>query len=254
MIYQQDLKRSRPASAAVVDLNSIPLEELPSGDYYLVVKAYNGLMRSATDSAMVARRFTLYNPAKDSVLAAVARTSVHSQLPADAPTDLAYAGMRESELDREYSKVKYIATPPEKKIWDELNGTDAKARFLTLFWLKRDPSPGTPENEERDAYFKRVDKAQHLYTSAMTPNGWDSDRGRILLQFGAPDVEERHFQDYNRKPFETWKYGQLGYEFDFVDRSQTGTFVLVHSTAPGEVHDENWETDYAMIDPHFQNR
>jgi GWxTD domain-containing protein len=251
IFYQKDLKRTRPSAKGIVELNSLPLEELPSGDYYLIVKAYNGFRKSANDSSMVFRKFALRNPTKDSMLASLATASA---VPADMPVDPIYAGLKEEEIDQEFAKVRYIAVEAEKKTWKELTGAEAKGRFLTLFWQRRDPSPGTPENENRDEYFKRLASASALYTSTMTPHGWDSDRGRILLQYGKPDGTDRHFQDYNRKPFEIWTYSQQGYQFVFVDRTQTGTFTLVHSTAPGEVRFEDWEKQFAMLDPHLQDQ
>jgi|GEM_PF-1814305 len=242
IFYETQVSRPRAAAGVSVELNSLPLDSLPSGLYYIIVKAYNGFMRSATDSAMVYRSFIVYNPEFDRILAA--RDSAAAASPAggpDAVIDPIYAGMKERELDDEYGKVRYIASDLERKVWDELTGAEAKGRFLTHFWQMRDPSPGTPANEERDDYFKRVEEAKNLYAAPMVPNGWDSDRGRVLLQYGKPDGVDRFFQEFNRKPYEIWTYSQRGYQFVFIDRTQTGTFTLVHSTAPSEVRNENWE-------------
>jgi GWxTD domain-containing protein len=250
IFYQKDVKRDRSQGHAVLELNSIYLEELASGEYYLIVKAYNGLQRMATDSAMVIRRFSVSNPRKDSALRAeIARRDEGVGIEVDP----IYAGLKESELDVEFKKVRYIATEPEKNLWEQIHGAEAKGRFLSAFWLRRDPTPGTSENENLDAYQKRLREAIGLYTSPMTPNGWDSDRGRILLQYGKPDNQDRHFQDYNRKPYEIWTYSQLGYTFVFVDRTQTGTYPLVHSDAPGEFKFENWEQEFAMLDKHLED-
>jgi GWxTD domain-containing protein len=250
LFYQRDEKRPRGTSKGIVEINSIIMEELPSGDYYLVVKAYNGLQNLATDSIMIFRRFSVYNPGKDSALKSLA---MNNQSSATVEIDPMYAGMKEEELDVEFSKVKYIATESEKKIWTELHGPVAKGRFLTGYWKRRDPSPGTPVNESYDSYQKRLHEAEGLYRSPMTPRGWDSDRGRILLQYGKPDNQDRHFQDYNRKPFEIWTYSQYGYVFVFVDRTQTGTYPLVHSTAPGEFRFEDWMREFAMLDKHIED-
>jgi GWxTD domain-containing protein len=161
--------------------------------------------------------------------------------------------MKEEELDLEFTKVKFIATESEKKVWGELNGPVPKGRFLTGYWIRRDPTPGTPVNEAYDSYQKRLHEAEGLYRSPMTPRGWDSDRGRILLQYGKPDNQDRHFQDYNRRPYEIWTYSQYGYEFVFVDRTQTGTYPLVHSTAPGEFKFDDWEREFAMLDKHIED-
>lgn len=240
IFYESQVTRQRAGVRTTVELNSLPLDSLPSGTYYVIVKAYNGFMRSATDSTMVYRSFVLRNPDIDQMLAAKS-TPTADAYKSDAVIDPMYAGLKENELGDEYSKVRYIASDLEKNVWDELQGAEAKGRFLTHFWLIRDPSPGTPSNEDRDDYFKRVEEAGNLYSAPMTPRGWDSDRGRVLLQYGKPDGIDRHFQEFNRKPYEVWTYTQMSYQFIFIDRTQTGAFSLVHSNAPSEVRNENWE-------------
>lgn len=243
VFYRKDLRRARPTEAAVTELNTLTLEEVPSGDYYLILGVYDGLLRSARDSSVVLRRFTLINPDKDSVLAA---KRLAQQLPSDV-VDPAFAGLHESELDEEFAKAKFIAQKGEKEMWEQLSGAASKARFLTEFWDKRNPTPGSATNSYKDDYYKRAAKAHTLYSSRMSPNGWDSDQGRVLLTYGTPDQIDRHPQDYNRRPYEAWHYNTQNLDFVFVDRSQTQTYILVNSTAPGEIHDDNWEEDYAQM-------
>src|SRR5690606_19220396 len=90
-------------------------------------------------------------------------------------------------------------------------------------------------------------QASSYYRSSLTPDGWDSDRGRVLLKYGTPDGIERHPNDFNRKPFEIWTYATSRLTFVFVDVSQTGNYLLVHSTAPGELRDANWEQNHAQM-------
>jgi GWxTD domain-containing protein len=238
----------------VVEVNSLPLDSLPSGDYFVVIRAYNGLARSATDSITVMRAFSVSNPEMDSSLrASLAAANVPPPMQTDM-IDPIYAGKKESELDEEYAKVRFIASDAEKTMWSNMSGVEAKGRFLSRFWSVRDQTPGTPENEERDAYYKRVEEARSMYSAPMSPKGWDSDRGRVLLQFGKPDGIDRHVHDFNRKPYEVWTYTNLGYEFAFVDRTQTGFYRLVHSTAPGEVRFENWEVEYTKLSKNWKDK
>jgi GWxTD domain-containing protein len=226
-----------------MELFSTTVEELPSANYFLVVTAYNGYIGTASDSVKVMKFFSVRNPDKDF---AVARQQGPLLLQADV-IDPIYAGMKEEELDREFSKVKPIARDDEKRIWRELQGAEAKGRFLTSFWLKRDPTLETAENEYHDSYDKLVEKAHAMYYSPMNPNGWDTDRGRVMLQYGEPDYIDRHQNEFNKRPYQVWSYTNLGYQFVFVDRTQTGTYTLVHSNAPGEPRFENWESEFATI-------
>jgi len=254
IFYSQEVTRRRGDTKSVVEVNSIPLDSLPSGNYVVVVRAYNGLMRSATDSTTIWRAFKINNPEMDSVYwaqHATDRTTIQASI---NEIDPMFAGKKESELDEDYAKVKYIAVDAEKATWDDLSGAEAKARFLSRFWNVRDETPGTPDNEGRDAYYKRVEEARSLYSAPMSPKGWDSDRGRILLQYGKPDGVDRHVHDFNRKPYEIWSYSQMGYEFVFVDRTQTGFYRLVHSSAPGEIRFENWEQEFTQLNKNWKDR
>jgi GWxTD domain-containing protein len=250
IFYEEDQKRTRPPADAVVEVNNIVLEQLKSGSYYLVIKAYNGPKNLASDSVMVIKPFSLYNPTRDSVLAAVASSGANA---AGTLVDPMYAGLKEPELDEEFEKIWCITSEAEREQFERLEGTEAKARFLTYFWQRNDPDPSTPENDVRDRYYERVEEARAKYASPMSRRGWDSPRGRVLLQYGTPDQIDRHPHDFNRRPFEIWYYSATRYTFVFVDRSQTGTYRLVHSTAPREISLENWEEVHAMIDEQMGN-
>ncbi|HVZ40232.1 MAG TPA: GWxTD domain-containing protein [Candidatus Kapabacteria bacterium] len=255
IFYERQVTLPKTGNRSTVDIQAFPLDSMPSGEYFVLVRAYNDAERMhAKDSVSVYRAFSISNPAYDSTIAPALPAAAPRKQPVTEIIDPIYAGMKEPELDEEYAKVRYIASEPEKRLWEGLSGVDAKARFLTAFWGARDATPGTPENEERDSYYKRVEQARSLYSAPMTPKGWDSDRGRVLLQYGKPDNVDRHYQDFNRKPYEIWTYSGLNYTFVFLDRPQTGLYKLVHSTAPSEIHYENWETDYAPLSKNWNDQ
>lgn len=253
VFYERMVSIKRTNAKSVLDVQTIPLDSLPSGTYHIAARVYNGLARFATDSAMVYRPFHLVNPEIDSAMMPLAGRPLREGMGIDTVADPLFSGLHENELDEEYAKVRCVATEQEKELWASMKGTGPKSRFLTLFWARRDQTPSTPENEDRESYYKRLAEARALYSSPMSPKGWDSDRGRILLQYGKPDNVERHFQDFNRKPYEIWSYNALSYDFVFVDRTQTGFYKLVHSTAPSEVHYENWERDFTPLNKNWKD-
>ncbi len=254
VFYETQVTRPRSASRMSVELNTLPLDSIPSGQYYVVIKAYNGFARSATDSATVFRSFYVRNPEFDQFVQSQRAAASAAPAFGGMVVDPEYAGMKEEELDAEYEKIKPIMTTAEEGVWRGLDGAEPKGRFLTTFWEMRDPSPGTPENESRRDYNKRVEEARNLYAAPMAPRGWDSDRGRVLLKYGKADAIERHIQEFNRKPYEIWTYNQMSYQFVFIDRTQTGAFTLVHATAPGEVKNENWEQVATLNNSSTQSR
>lgn len=230
----------RPDSGIVIITEAFPLDSLKGGDYAAVAILYDGVPPNAVDSSLVGRG--LYVVGKDDPSAVPDISTI--------AIDPMYAGKKESELDEEWTMISYIASPLETRLWQGLTGADAKARFLSRFWGGRDESPETPENEFRTSYMKRVDEARRKYASPTVRKGWESDRGRVLLQYGAPLSIDRHPQDFNIRPYEVWSYNQ--YEFVFLDRSQHGDYRLVHSTAPNEVSHTEWLKDFGRLNKEWE--
>lgn len=130
----------------------------------------------------------------------------------------------ESESRDFYSKVRYIITSQEEKIFLNLPPSERKA-FIEEFWKKRDPDPDTEENEFKEEYFKRIEMANLLFKGGGTP-GWLQDRGRIYILLGPPT--ERYTYPRGRSfydvPEEVWYYGF--YPIVFVDTDWNGDFEL----------------------------
>ncbi|MFQ6069150.1 MAG: GWxTD domain-containing protein [Candidatus Aminicenantales bacterium] len=159
----------------------------------------------------------------------------------------------EKRLDRMseefFSKVRYIITAEESKIFLELP-PEKRQEFIEKFWQRRDPTPGTPRNEYREAYFQRIEEANRLFKGGRP--GWLQDRGRIYILFGPPDERQtnpmggRVVDPYvhpetmvegsrspriaaGEKPTETWVYYNL---FSSLQRPHAVrlVFVDVHGT------------------------
>lgn len=134
----------------------------------------------------------------------------------------------EKNLDpdsREFlSKVRYIITKQERKIFLNLPPSDRKG-FIEEFWEKRDPDPYTEENEFKVQYFARIEEANKLFLGGGTP-GWLQDRGRIYILLGPPERREVYPTGYTfyGKPVEIWYYGF--FPIPFVDYSQSGNYEL----------------------------
>lgn len=243
-LYRRDTLLQKPGDGNLFDVNSVVVNGLPTGWYLVAARVFNGPRNSASDSAEVVRPFFIYNPRRDSVFAAANGFSFDST---SGIIDPIYAGLTEEELNTEFRKAWVLMSKHQQNIWHQLRGVEPKGRFLTRFWMMLDDDPATPENPFRDDYYARLDYARKLYTSMLHPNGWDSDRGRVLLQYDKPDQIDRHPNDHNRKPYEIWHYTAQRYTFVFVDRSQNDNYVLVHSTAPNEISFPEWEGETAAL-------
>ncbi|HET9942114.1 MAG TPA: GWxTD domain-containing protein [Terriglobia bacterium] len=138
--------------------------------------------------------------------------------------------------------VPYIIDPQEEKAFKGLRTDEERENFIEQFWLRRDPTPDTTDNEYRDDYYRRIAIANEKYTSGIP--GWKTDRGRILIMHGEPDEIETHGMGgtYIRPieegggrtstfPFEKWRYRYvegIGNEviLEFVDTSMSGEYRL----------------------------
>ena len=120
--------------------------------------------------------------------------------------------------------LRYIATQQENDEIGKLSDEGARKAYWDAFWKRRDPTPDTPENEARDAFYQRVQYAnQHFSTGGP---GWRSDMGRIYIVYGRPDEVVRNPFNFDRPPEEIWYYYRDKRTFVFVDHDGFGRYVL----------------------------
>jgi len=123
----------------------------------------------------------------------------------------------------------YIAGNEELVLLDEMPA-DSLAAFWDSFWTRRDPTPGTPRNENRDEFMRRVEQVNNNY-SILQP-GWKSDMGRIYIRYGPPDqVEKEPFSSIG-PPREIWFYTARNLRYVFVDTEGFGRYRLVGQERP----------------------
>jgi GWxTD domain-containing protein len=117
----------------------------------------------------------------------------------------------------------YVATN-EERIELERTPRGAFPQLWDRFWSRRDPVPETAVNEAVVEFLDRVDHATRRF-GTLEP-GWRTDRGRIYIQFGPPDREERLDGDLSRFPTLVWYYYGRGLTFVFQDQDGFGAYRL----------------------------
>jgi len=141
-------------------------------------------------------------------------------------------------IDDFYKKTRFIMTKMEKRIYKHLVDDIARQEFIKDFWDKRDPTPDNFENEAKKVYAERIAYANRWFNEGTGKNaGWDTERGRILLQLGIPD--RREFGDLDmtargrgrllttkRLPMERWFYFRFQLYLVFTDNRGFGKFRL----------------------------
>ncbi len=138
--------------------------------------------------------------------------------------------------------ISYIMTDTESKVFSALVDPAEKLAFIDTFWRRRDPSPGTPENEFRDQYAARFANANALFRAGRP--GWKTDRGRLYILLGPPTYIDRNpmGRTSTERPSEVWTYMGLSHpklpsslEFRFVDFFGTGDLEIVSDLNAAEL-------------------
>ena len=111
----------------------------------------------------------------------------------------------QKEMESPYKRwlseeVPYIITDEERAAFKKLSTDDEREQFIEQFWERRNPNPGSPENEFKEEYYRRIAYANEHYASGIP--GWKTDRGRIYITWGPPDEIDSHPSGgtYDRPP------------------------------------------------------
>lgn len=245
---------------------SIDIKTLPSGNYNLAVE-----IRNKKNELLLFKKlpFIRSNPSA-------------SQVAESMPTALTFAAQLtdEQELNTYIEALAPIANDAEKRdIYEIIHrpGLAEKQTFMYQFWTRRDPLNADGAWRE---YKERIDYVNKNFSWPKT-KGIQTDRGRVYLQYGAPDYvrDEKNFvstklgggitiqqqsSDPSQRavdlqapvvrtqgqifylPYQLWRYNHIpGDEQDrcfiFWDEFRSGFYKLLHSNAKGEVRDPLWE-------------
>ena len=151
------------------------------------------------------------------------------------------------ELNSPYAKwldeeVRWIISDEERTAFKRLQTDDEKQAFIEQFWLRRDPTPDTEENEFKEEHYRRIAWANDRFASGVP--GWKTDRGQIYIKFGPPDENDSHTSggpgerdieegggETTFFPYERWRYRYLeccGSDviIEFVDPSMTNEYHI----------------------------
>jgi GWxTD domain-containing protein len=151
------------------------------------------------------------------------------------------------EVSKVYKKwmdedVRWIITDEERAAFKQLSNDEEREQFIEQFWLRRDPTPDTAENEYKEEHYRRIAYANEHFAAGV--QGWRTDRGRIYIMYGKADEIDSHPSggSYYRPPeegggetstypFETWRYRYLegiGQEImiEFVDPCMCGEYHM----------------------------
>ena len=129
----------------------------------------------------------------------------------------------------EFGPMKYIV---DNKIYNKLQDLSEgeRASAIDQYWQERNPDPGTPENNLRDEFLRRVKFANRNFISLVdNKKGWQTDQGKIYIIYGRPN-EILHPRSPNSEyEHEIWIYTNLDLDrrFIFIFKPEKGEYVLL---------------------------
>jgi GWxTD domain-containing protein len=225
-------EKSKPVNAT---LNIFEIGTLPTGNYNLVVQVKNRENQVVTEKKLRFQRLNLLNDINPENLKDV---NLAGQFTDRLSLD---------SLDEYIYCLRPISTMIEKKIADgQLDGmTDTlKLQYIYSFWYNRNTL--TPE-KDWNAYKFQVKQVQ-LKFGTRIKKGYETDRGRIFLKYGAPNTVHDQRSEANSYPYQIWHYYKIGKfndkRFVFYDRDLvTNDYQLLHSDLIGEIKNFHWKID-----------
>ena len=118
---------------------------------------------------------------------------------------------------------------------------ELQRRHIQAFWLQT--SPGSAYDSWLQ-YKAQVQLVERLYANNFQ-EGFETDRGRVYLQYGAPTNIVAKETSPTEYPYEIWQYNKIGvfsnkrfvfYNPDLVNN----TYQLLHSDMVGELKNPSW--------------
>jgi GWxTD domain-containing protein len=118
-------------------------------------------------------------------------------------------------------------------------------QFFLGFWTARNAAD--PQKNWL-AYKQEVKIAQFNFGTPVK-KGYQTDRGRVYLQYGPPNNRTKQYMEPASYPYEIWQYyscigNQTNRKFVFYAQDMvTSDFTLLHSDAKGEIYNRRWQYD-----------
>ena len=221
-------------SKANILLNTLNINNLPTGNYYLVVEMHDRNNELLASNSVFFQR---YNPGCEINLQDLAATHLANTFAEDIDN---------IDTLREYLRcLNPRCSETERDYVNNLVKTDDKTtmqQFLYNFWNTR--APFNPKDAWQE-YLVQVKRVNESY-STRTKKGYMTDRGYMYLRYGTPDKICQEPFEPGAYPYEIWHYyevaGQRNKHCVFMSQDVvTNDYNLIHSDIIGEVNNPRWQ-------------
>ena len=222
------------ASPINIIMKGMSLSKLPSGNYNLVIE-----LRNKKNEVLKTKKlfFQRSNPEVDNSYDNITNLDLTNTF-----------AEKITNIDSLALFIQYLR-PISDNVETTYSDNQLKAAEIVLmqkyfynFWKKRSADP---ENEW-ELYLQQVNFVNKSFGTQIK-KGFETDRGRVYLQYGTPNsVADSKFESHYL-PYEIWQYyetnGQRNVKFVFYKSSHgLDEYVILHSTAKGEIINKNWKS------------
>jgi len=218
----------------------LPIEDLKSGEYNLRIDLIN------KDNDTILTRRVFFQRRND--LMATEITSIkdieidptfQNEIPRDSIPYFLGSLMPISET-YEYETIRTM-----------LKGKDTTFMTQYFFAYWRQTNPENPYAEWLK-YKTQVDYTEKLFATQIK-HGWETDRGRVHLQYGSPNAVIDRPNEPSAYPYQIWHYYRIGQRsnirFVFYNPALgINDYPLLHSNMQGELQNYRWEGDLVRRD------
>ena len=224
----------KKAAQVVVIAKTIDIKDLPSGNYNLEIE-----IRNKNNELLLLKKYFFQRS--------------NNIAPEDAATDFSSVITENSWVEK-YSTVHELA-PLIKSLYPiagrvernfiekDFKASDIKMmqQFFLNFWESRN---SVASENEWDIYNRNVQHVNRRYGNQVK-RGYQTDRGRIYLLYGVPDLVIKRENMSHYLPYEVWHYYQADsktnrrFVFSLMNIG-TQDYDLIHSNMEGEMRNESW--------------
>jgi GWxTD domain-containing protein len=226
--------KKETAKNVVVVFNEFDLSDLPTGNFNLVIEVRDKMNKQIAVQKVY---FERDNSKVQAVMKDIEKVV----------TEHSFVEMyTNKDTLAEYIRCLYPISSENEIIFgkNQVNHNDLASmqKYFLTFWQARNAAdPGKAWAE----YLMEVRKVEAEYSTKIR-KGYETDRGRVYLEYGEPNSITKSYYEPSAYPYEVWHYytckNQRNKKFVFYNPDLvTNDFILIHSDAIGEINDYKWQ-------------
>jgi len=227
------IKRETPKTVNVV-FGEFDISKLPSGNYNLVVSVRDKNNKELASNILFFQRS---NPSMNFDLNDISSIDLNTSFT---------SRFQNADSLRENTRSLFPIASANEKLFIKTQlpkaSLDVMQKFFHVFWFTRNNlDPLLAWNN----YYEQVLIVDNDFHS-INKKGYETDRGRVYLQFGPPNSRSQSYDEPRAYPYEIWHYYKLGNQTNrkyifYARENATNDFELLHSDAQGEIYNPKWE-------------